>query len=498
MKNKYRSLFSLAAAALLAAVCLFGITGLAGCKNDDPVSPPTPQITVSLSASALTIEENGEAVLEAVCSTGETVRWETSNNAVASVSSAGRVLAKKQGSAAIRATAGDAFAECTVTVVPVSESGGAALCVAEKELLLSLQNGAPAQIEAGYTVGGREEETAFTYSSENNAIATVSAEGEVTPVALGTTRVRVQAQSLVAYVTVDVYTDGISTPQEWLSMFSEQASDQNPALTERYFLENDIDFTGVAYDIGRIADAGNEITVNGETVANHYCFNSEVNGNLHTVKNITVWPEYDAEINPEDYQSVFGRAVGALVHDIVFENVVFDSVHSSGLASVTFHNTSNAGAVQNTVFENISADFVYALQAPGADASDAEKSLYAQSSRIATGFAFRTYGVEANNLFIHMRTPQGVRFADHYHNVCGFAWEEWIWYGGSVTQTVAYAEGAEDVPSYFIQGGDPVYKLAKDGVRLTEGIIETAYYTQLYLDGAVWNFDKDGIPVLKK
>ena len=134
-----------------------------------------------------------------------------------------------------------------------------------------------------------------------------------------------------------------------------------PTTENRYYLENDIDFDGVEYDIGGVARGSSSNTV--DQGGNIYHFGSEINGNFHTVKNITAWAK-DATLNPDGHQSIFGRTIGATVKNIGFENVVFTSSHSYGLCAIMMHHTSIGQMPYNT-FTNIRAEFIYAYEATG-------------------------------------------------------------------------------------------------------------------------------------
>jgi uncharacterized protein YjdB len=133
-------------------------------------------------------------------STALPVTWTSSNESVAPVSSSGLVIAQSLGSAVITATTKDGYkAQVLVTVeakTEISITGGATR-------IATL--GQPLQLTANVT----QNSTALpvTWTSSNEAVATVSASGLVTPKALGsamitaTTKDGVSAQVMVTVET---------------------------------------------------------------------------------------------------------------------------------------------------------------------------------------------------------------------------------------------------------------------------------------------------------
>lgn len=74
-------------------------------------------VTIKLSASSLTVYKGNTAALKAtVTGSNSSVKWSSSNAAVASVSSKGKITGKSKGSTVITAKIGNVKAQCTVTV----------------------------------------------------------------------------------------------------------------------------------------------------------------------------------------------------------------------------------------------------------------------------------------------------------------------------------------------------------------------------------------------
>ena len=134
--------------------------------------------TVQLEATVL--DGNGQPV------DGAVVTWQSSDEAVATVSAQGLVTAVKNGFARITATFGGAIAGVDVTVM---QSAGSIVIAPEEATLMSL--GETVQLTAavldqnGQPVDG----AVVTWQSSDEAVATVSSQGLVTAVRNGTARI---------------------------------------------------------------------------------------------------------------------------------------------------------------------------------------------------------------------------------------------------------------------------------------------------------------------
>ncbi len=137
--------------------------------------------------------------------TDEEVAWSSSNEQVVTVEG-GLVTAVGEGTATVTATAGDAVGKCTVTVTASTEK----LSVALSQTSLDLKIGEERTVVATATQGGNVVQATFIWSSEDDSVATV-ANGEVTAVAVGETRIAVTAafggEEATAYIAVTVRLD---------------------------------------------------------------------------------------------------------------------------------------------------------------------------------------------------------------------------------------------------------------------------------------------------
>ena len=150
----------------------------------------------SVQLTATVLDGNGQPVTDA------TVTWESSDEAVATVSAQGLVTAVANGVARITATTGSASQGIAVTVM---QSAGSIVIAPEEATLMSL--GATVQLTA--TVldqnGQSVEDAVVTWQSSDEAVATVSAQGLVTAVKNGVTRITATSGDVLASIGVSVH-----------------------------------------------------------------------------------------------------------------------------------------------------------------------------------------------------------------------------------------------------------------------------------------------------
>ena len=149
--------------------------------------------TVQLTASVL--DDNGQPV------SGAVVSWQSSDEAVATVSSQGLVTADSNGTATITARSGSASATAAVTVM---QSAGRIVFEPSTATLMSL--GETVQLSASvFDANGQAvEDAAISWSSSDEGVATVSAQGLVTAVSNGTATITARSGSASAMATVTV------------------------------------------------------------------------------------------------------------------------------------------------------------------------------------------------------------------------------------------------------------------------------------------------------
>ena len=144
---------------------------------------------VSLNKSATTLTEGESETLTATITpsnaTGDkTVKWSSSNEAVATVDSNGKVTAKKAGTAVITATSSNGkTAGCTVTV---KQKEIAITGISLNKSTTSLTEGESETLTATITPSNATGDKTVKWSSSNEAVATVDSNGKVTAKKAGT------------------------------------------------------------------------------------------------------------------------------------------------------------------------------------------------------------------------------------------------------------------------------------------------------------------------
>ncbi len=199
-----------------------------------PPEPDPVATTVEVTPATSTLSALGETVqLTATVSdqngnvmSGASVTWSSGDVSVATVSATGLVTAAGNGTATITATSGNASGTATVMV----EQAAAAITVAPDSVLLT-ELGETAQLTAEVTDanGNVIANATVSWSSGDEAVATVDATGLVTAVANGSTTVTATAGDHSASATVTVMaqsapTEGPPTPthaaEDVISLFS--------------------------------------------------------------------------------------------------------------------------------------------------------------------------------------------------------------------------------------------------------------------------------------
>jgi uncharacterized protein YjdB len=195
---------------------LIGLSSvLAGCGGggDPVVTPPAVVALMRLSPPSLELEPGQSAPITATAVDangatvpGQTVSWGSSQPAVATVTAAGVVTAVADGTAAITASVGSAIASATVTV----RSRVASITVTPPTAELTLGR-MPLQLVAQpRSASGAALDRPVQWTSQNPAIASVTASGLVTAVATGSTTITATSDGTSGSAAVQVLSDPCS------------------------------------------------------------------------------------------------------------------------------------------------------------------------------------------------------------------------------------------------------------------------------------------------
>lgn len=466
------------------AVLIFAISAFTiSCKEQESQeSTPKSDVTLTLDKTSVTVEEGGEFYLVATTNSTRSVSWKSSDESILSVNGLGRVFAKTVGTADIIANAEGVTAKCSVTVTQAQQATYSYIKLdkAVEVLTMEIPDGETSPKTAkitpkviSVTDGIETEQTGktFTFKSLDESVVTVSADGVVTPKRVGQTSVTVEVDDLQESVLIDVYSAGISTPEEWLSIINGNVNVHGI----RFYLENDLDFTGVEYDIGDLATAG----TGGDF------FGGEINGNYHSVKNVTL---------KGTSQSLFGATVGMVLRNISFENVRIteEATTSSGLAMCWMQHRGNE--VFKSLISNVYLDLVC-------------------DNKRGSGIAENIYGINVENVFVKMRRTDGKTFDEFptvqvSGNAEGGVYVEydtnafmifsrwavdWNYAGPSTAQNViGYSENGQCGFLQMIYG-----KFVGNNNYNAESKIDASYLAFNLFDGEVWELSPNEDPILK-
>ena len=164
-----------------------------GKKATCSVTVKQPVTSLTLNKTALTLNNGKTATLTATVgpsnANNKTVKWTTSNSAVATVSSTGVVKGLKRGTATITATAADGSgkkAACTVTVTKLVTS------LTLNKTVLPLQPKKTEKLTATVSPSDADNKT-VKWTTSNSAVATVNSNGKVTAKGKGTAIIKATA-----------------------------------------------------------------------------------------------------------------------------------------------------------------------------------------------------------------------------------------------------------------------------------------------------------------
>ena len=210
--------------------------------------------------------ETGTATLMATVApeyaSDKTVFWLTSNEKVATVDDNGKVTAVGSGEAKITATAGGKYASCTVKVTVLV----AGITLDKTELDMTIDD-EPVTLVAKVIPEGATDKTVI-WSSSNDRVATVDANGKVTAVGNGEATITAKAGDKTATCTVKVtvFATGITLDKTNLTMEVVDAPVKLTAkVTPDGAIDGDVTWSSDKTDVATVDANGNVTAVgNGE------------------------------------------------------------------------------------------------------------------------------------------------------------------------------------------------------------------------------------------
>lgn len=400
-----------------------------------------------------TLFEDETFVLNGTTNISGTISYTSENNRIASVSSSGRVIAKKEGQTRIMASIEALKVYCHLIVKSISEKDGDYITFEEDNFAIGLNENETYQIHPSYHSGDSVVERSFAFTSEDENIARVNESGIITPVKEGITSVIVSSNDVSAAVYLDIYNIKINTPEDWMTMLATTGNKE-----ARFYLNQDIDMTGIAYEPA--------------TSYGTYLM-GELNGNYHSVKNITI-----KENLPE--QSIFGFATAFNLYNIAFENTIFTASNvdnNCGLfVSYMHHITENGvNVVYPAVINTVLCDFKYT-----------QESGYL----IAKNF----YGGIIQDVFGYMRDINGLPLTEEHSYAIAKQFYLW-WDPNSISNVICYVPNGDiSIRPASESTGLPI---SFDGIYKTDSLIEADYLASNYFDMNVWDVSPNETPSFK-
>lgn len=177
-----------------------------------------PVTGISLDRQSLTLEKGKSQKLIATVSpsdaSNKTVTWSSNDTNVASVDGQGNVTAKTKGTAVISAKIGSYTAKCNVTVTQPIEG------VTLDKTTLDLERGDKVKLTATVIPENADGDKTVTWTSNNQNVATVDSQGNVTAVGKGNAVITATAggKSATCNVTVGVALQSISLNKKELNL----------------------------------------------------------------------------------------------------------------------------------------------------------------------------------------------------------------------------------------------------------------------------------------
>lgn len=250
----------------------------------------------------------------------------------------------------------------------------------------------------------------------------------------------------------------MKTSSDWISMLG---STKNRKA--RFYLNNDIDFTGVEYYTPSSYDN---------------ILMGEVKGNYHTLTNITMKPSAER-------QSIFGYAAAFTLTNIRFVNVTYTSTYrNTGLFICIYEHVTEKDASGNNVnnvypstISNVLCDFIY---------SDVMSALIADSF----------YGCGVENLYVRVKNSQGKDFKES--TLYASAFNFYNWYGSSyiVNMVVYFGGGKITVEPKKLNPSDTAFWLDLKSciIDATTSFIEANYLASKTYDPNIWLIEPNKLP----
>lgn len=211
---------------------------------------------ISLNKSSVALKKGETAQLSATVTpsdaTNRTVKYTSSNSNVAKVDSNGKITAVGGGTAKITATAGGKSAVCTVSVA-VKQTGIAVSGSKDK----SVGEGSTLRLTTSKVPSDATDSYAVSWTSSDNSVATVSANGTVTGVKQGTAVITATSNGWTAVYNITVTEKTAETE----SSSDEESSEEENSSEETPSEEPSSSLTAAPSDVSENATEGEKQSI---------------------------------------------------------------------------------------------------------------------------------------------------------------------------------------------------------------------------------------------
>ena len=429
-------------------------------KNSSALTSNSAQTEESFAFSVKTISLKEGESKQVEFQASAKASFVSSNPAIAEMNAEGRLLAKSMGQATITGRVGAKTDTLEVTVT--EDLSDAFQIVLPAYRALTLETGENAiQLNPKLLFDGTAQDAHFTFASEDENIAMVDDQGNVTAKKEGKTEIVVSSKGCDARIVIDVYTRSLKNAAQWLEMLKKHNDHRS-----RYALGSDIDFAGVEY------------TGYPDSSQTGYdeAFRAEINGFGHSVSNITF---SEQSMN----QSLFGIMQGAIIRNVSFENMTFTQTDKDArMAGLGYSLIDNDAAVPEderrpNFYENLSLDMTF-------PATDANKA----------GLFSNGYVYHASNLFVSMKNADG---SDFNRAKCATVnSEQYFWWGnGTLSNSVFLSTNELGVLSG--DASQPYGTLETNKTDFVTNAMDAMVSAYSCLSHDVWDFHGTDVPTLK-
>ena len=290
--------------------------------------------SITLNKTELSLNKGHSETLKATVkpdnATDKSVTWSSTNSAVATVDSNGKVTAVAGGNATITAKAGDQQATCAVTVSVPLES------ISLNKNELALNKGQSETLTATIKPDDATDKT-VTWFSSNTGVATVDSNGKVTAIGGGNATITAKAgdKQATCSVTVTVPVESITLNKTSLSLIIGESSTINATVNPNDATDKTLTWSSSQTSVATVDQNGKVTAIS-------------IGNSIITVKAGNIEATCSVSVKEKDLK-------GPVVESLTFSPETVDVSNSSQDVKITVHVTDESG-VNDAKLPNV---FIY-------------------------------------------------------------------------------------------------------------------------------------------